>query len=390
MKSIYSASGEKLRNVLPGKTLDYVGNFVYEGSALRYILTGEGRYVVNGLIGTYEYNLTDHLGNVRAVINQDGNVIQTTDYYPFGMPITQTGSSTNNYLYSGKEAQEETDWFDYGARMYDATMGRWFNMDPSAETYFHISPYAYCANNPVKYIDPTGEHILIYYYDENGNECTWLFTGYNFSEAPHNWFVVQFLWAYVSNIVFGGGDKMIEAAERTDITIHLVRPRSDDHDITYLHKWRKDGQWHSEIVWDPTYGMLTSDERCIISPATALEHEFDHNLSFLSDPEGFRQREGYGEYRGLSYRASTDRQYFSTEERRVITGSEAKTAQARGEFPPGYVRPDHRGTWVKVRWSTSNYSPYYPDTYTPPRGTRPNLWTTMRRMITIIKTPPPE
>jgi RHS repeat-associated protein len=126
--------------------------------------------VANGTSGAYEYNLTDHLGNVRAVINQDGNVVQTTDYYPFGMPITQTGSSTNNYLYNGKDVQEETDWLDYGARMYDATVGRWFNMDSMAENYMSITPYAYCLNNPVLFVDPDGNYVYIYH---QGQEYTY-------------------------------------------------------------------------------------------------------------------------------------------------------------------------------------------------------------------------
>jgi RHS repeat-associated protein len=156
VKYVYSVSGAKLKNILPGKTLEYVDGFVYEDGTLSYILTGEGRYVANGSTGTHEYNLADHLGNVRAVIDQEGNVLQKTDYYPFGMPIARAGGSDNKYLYNGKEEQEETGWLDYGARMYDASIGRWFNMDVLAEKYYTISPYVYCLNNPLVFIDPTG------------------------------------------------------------------------------------------------------------------------------------------------------------------------------------------------------------------------------------------
>jgi RHS repeat-associated protein len=116
--------------------------------------------MANGSTGTHEYNLTDHLGNVRAVIDQDGNVLQKTDYYPFGMPITRAGSSDNKYLYNGKEEQEETGWLDYGARMYDASIGRWFNVDPMVEEYLAFSQYVYCVSNPLTFVDPDGRKIL--------------------------------------------------------------------------------------------------------------------------------------------------------------------------------------------------------------------------------------
>lgn len=65
------------------------------------------------------------------------------------------------YKYNGKELQDELglDWYDYGARNYDAALGRWMNIDPLAEDYYGINPYGYVFNNPVQLFDPDGMRV---------------------------------------------------------------------------------------------------------------------------------------------------------------------------------------------------------------------------------------
>ncbi|MDD4727443.1 MAG: RHS repeat-associated core domain-containing protein, partial [Dysgonamonadaceae bacterium] len=100
---------------------------------------------------------------------QSGTVEQVNHYYPFGGLFGEGLQISNQpYKYNGKELDrfEGLDLFDYGARHYDAALGRWGTVDPLAEKYYSISPYVYCANNPVRFIDPNGEEIWLYQYND--------------------------------------------------------------------------------------------------------------------------------------------------------------------------------------------------------------------------------
>ena len=173
----YNFDGEKQRQTVENNgTLtktDYCGPFVYETASgvrsLKFIITPEGRAVKTGTTWDYEYNLKDHLGNVRTVIHKGSNglaeVIQEKHYYPSGLEMSSLslGNSTNKYLYNGKEYQKDLGlgWYDYGARFYDPAIGRWHTPDIKAEKYYNVSQYAYCMNNPVKFIDPDGKDVVL-------------------------------------------------------------------------------------------------------------------------------------------------------------------------------------------------------------------------------------
>jgi RHS repeat-associated protein len=92
-----------------------------------------------------------------------GPVIQQTDYDPFGLTLAEITREheTNNFLYNGKELQKDFDlnWYDYGARMYDAALGRWHVIDPKAGKYYCWSPYNYVLNSPVMFVDPDGKDV---------------------------------------------------------------------------------------------------------------------------------------------------------------------------------------------------------------------------------------
>ena len=165
----YAADGRKLKVVQDDMVRDYVGGIIYENGSLKRVLI-DGGYVESG---TYYYYLNDHLGNTRVVASGTGTVLQKNEYYPFGMPMAETANADQDkqpYKYNGKEFERKDglNWMDYGARHYDAALGRFMTVDLLAEKKPWLTPYHYCSNNPINRIDPTGMADTDYEIDEKG------------------------------------------------------------------------------------------------------------------------------------------------------------------------------------------------------------------------------
>uniref|UniRef100_UPI003341BE11 DUF6443 domain-containing protein n=1 Tax=Dysgonomonas capnocytophagoides TaxID=45254 RepID=UPI003341BE11 len=139
-------------------TSDYIRNKVYENNKLKRILIGNG-YIEDG---NYYFYVQDHLGNNRIVTNASANVIQSNQYYPFGMIFAEGSPAEQGkqpYKYNGKELDQMhgLNQYDYSARYYDPAIPRFISMDPMSEKYYSWSPYAYVGNNPLNLIDPNGQ-----------------------------------------------------------------------------------------------------------------------------------------------------------------------------------------------------------------------------------------
>ena len=155
---------------------DYCGSFIYENDTLKQTLI-EGGYIsyeypqntavtsISQLAPTYHFYVQDHLGNNRLVVDEKGTIEQINHYYPYGglMGESKNLSSNQRYKYNGKEfdRMHGLDWYDYGARFHDPATGRWFSVDQLAEDYSEISPYTYCANNPIIHVDKEGKFPLV-------------------------------------------------------------------------------------------------------------------------------------------------------------------------------------------------------------------------------------
>lgn len=187
IKYTYDAAGTRLsKKVQPSGgalvTTDYVIGFQYTDNVLKFFPHPEGyvEFKNNQYLYTYQYK--DHLGNVRLTYRdgyrnhptleyaKDGviqvtEIIEENNYYPFGLKHKGYNdladySTTNKYKYAygGKELNDELglDLYDFGARNYDAAIGRWLNVDPLAENSRRWTPYNYAYNNPIVFVDPDG------------------------------------------------------------------------------------------------------------------------------------------------------------------------------------------------------------------------------------------
>jgi len=164
-------------NVVDQKGNAYIGNFEYSTiwnvplyTTLRKVFNSEGyvdEFNNNQTYSGFVYYRQDHLGNNCEVwrAGKAGGTaaatLQRTRYYPSGLPWNYTtgyAPTTQQYKYNGKEFIEMhgLDEYDSEARHYYPTIGRTTTIDPLAEKYYSISPYAWCAGNPVNNIDPQG------------------------------------------------------------------------------------------------------------------------------------------------------------------------------------------------------------------------------------------
>ena len=210
----YDAGGNKLRKIVKtgvntNAVKDYVAGIEYDtipGSRIiESIYHSEGRYYnhTGTVTPTWrlEYSLRDHLGNTRisfSDLNSDGKIdvpseiLQENQYYAFGLEHEGNWKMTNiaedmPYTYNGKEWNSEHNLklYDYGARWYDPTVGRFTTTDRFTEKYLQMTPYQYGANNPISNIDVNGDSIKIavgngqFAYYENGKVVNGDGTQYN-------------------------------------------------------------------------------------------------------------------------------------------------------------------------------------------------------------------
>ena len=250
-------------------------------------------------------NYPDHLGSSSYITNLDGEVSQHIEYVPFGEVFIEERNNTWNtpYLFNAKEFDEETGMYYYGARYYEPRLSLWMSVDPLEEKYYNSSSYAYCNNNPIRFIDPDGRKLLF----ASGT-----------TEAFKQKFRAAIMYLHEHN-----ADGIIAQIDKSSTIIYITERVGEPS--AFRHKKKT-------IYWDPNMGVLTSSDKKM-SPTAVLNHEADHTLQYLKNPDKYAQDS-----------KTFDPDYDDKEEMRVITGSEQKTALALDEISAGEVtRTDHNG-----------------------------------------------
>ena len=173
--------------------LDEQFNFVESSSGALPVVTANSLQTLaasnipinrNGFLYIYVSNETQNQNvyfDNLSVNHVSGPVLEETHYYPFGLTMEAASSKAmnrleNKYLYNGKEKQDKEfsdgsglEWYDYGARMYDAQIGRFFTQDRYVEYYHSLNPYQYTGNNPINFVDENGDYITVDKKNKEGN-----------------------------------------------------------------------------------------------------------------------------------------------------------------------------------------------------------------------------
>ena len=273
---------------------------------------------------TFFYH-SDHLGSTSYITDDKANITQYDAYLPYGELLVDEHSSSEDlpYKFNGKQFDEETGLYYYGARYMNPVTSLWYGVDPLTEKYKSIGAYVYCIGNPLKFVDSKGEDVLIWYKDRYGKTQLFRFNGFNGKKRiriPNNQYVKDFIQAYLYNARHGGGKSTIQAVTNHKYEIYVSDSQYDESSYS-------GGGGQPTVYWESRQGLITT-EGGKQSAATGLEHEMDHAVDDAKNHTQHAKRAN-----------QIDSQYDKKEERRVIRGNEAQTAKANKEA----IRKDHRG-----------------------------------------------
>ncbi|HLG18296.1 MAG TPA: RHS repeat-associated core domain-containing protein [Bdellovibrionota bacterium] len=157
----YDANGNRIEKIGPAGTEKYYGLIEAKGSTKTYYyFLGNRRVAQRTIGGTLYFHQQDHLGSASVLTDSSGAVQSRSSYHEFGSIKWQEGAGgISDYTYNDKRWDKETNFYDYGARAYNAKMFKFTTPDsvvPDPTNPQSLNRYAYTKNNPLKYVDPTG------------------------------------------------------------------------------------------------------------------------------------------------------------------------------------------------------------------------------------------
>ena len=281
---------------------DYCGDYIYEDGAIERINTPAGYLSFRDNYGDrldsprHIFFLRDHLGNNRVALDgSNGAIMQINHYYPFGMPMN-AGLNTGfqPWKFGGKEFDRTAglDLYDFEARAYDPSTARFLRHDDLTEKYLPLSPYTYCANNPLLMVDPTGNDARICV---EGNKITVtaniILTGANATDELAQAYSsdIQNTWGAVKSVSYQ--DETYEV--NWDITVRVMS-ENEEKDFNGVNNYMEvvDGDQKSNVKNTNT-GQLRTEGRYGLSLENdnPMSHEFGHVLGLRDKYTYNSQRE---------------------------------------------------------------------------------------------------
>jgi RHS repeat-associated protein len=212
----------------------------------------------------------DHLGSSSWITDSAGHTIQHLYYLPWGEDFINqklSGFDGVRHTFSAKEKDAETGLSYFGARYYSSDLSIWLSVDPMSDKYPSLSPYVYCADNPVKLVDPNGEKIRIYYWNGNRNKYIKYTPGMKVRKRYD---------AFVKDVINGlnflydhpDGDKnRVGFLAKSKIVLDIYQQTAVDQPSKYSGERR-------ELLWDNKH--IDIYEEGSQSPVVGLAHEIDH------------------------------------------------------------------------------------------------------------------
>ena len=233
---------------------------IYRDGALERIM---GDYGYMDGEGGLHYYIKDYQGNVRAVIDGQGALEEVNNYYPYGALLgggTLGGNQgVQPYKYGTKELDRQNglDWYDSQARMYDPVLGRTPTIDPKAEEYTPISPYAWCGGNPVNIIDQDGDSIALLHY--NGHSALLI-------QAPHNNGTKWHYYSFNGTFFFNNSDGSSGGSSYNNTGLHSFNSIEE-----FLHSDFNAKGSISDVVAGRTSGY--GYDKALVLPSSSTQDE---------------------------------------------------------------------------------------------------------------------
>lgn len=348
----YDESGERLNKVVgPDEGVAYVNQYFEQELAPKieknrdFVYAGPLK-IATITDGTVAFHHDDHLSGANVTTGAKGEVLELADYYPYGeVRIEEKADGyQNDYLYTGQERDEETSLMYYGARYYDAKVGRFMAVDPAPgdpKTPQSLNRYTYVKNNPLKYLDPTGMYDIKAGKVESGDTLGGI------TKELNDFYATDYSVNDIAKINGISDPNKINVGQRVRIGTLSGWTIPDDPNVVTLDYWNSLSGFRQYLLHfsrnlyqpipPPTIADLDPNE-WIISPYPSTTH----NLAGAS---------GNVDYRGIGAREGQQAVYDKD-------GKLVMTAENKGTYDfglPTESRLDHKKMDIEpwLRWGNS-------------------------------------